>query len=272
MSGTSGHESPGSGVPTSGAPGGEVSAGEVSGHVLEVDITGRTFHAADGTSLHAVGRLRFALAPNSFTCIVGPSGCGKTTTLRMIIGLDREFDGRVSLAGEGPLAAVFQEPRLLPWRTVEQNVRLVLPKARRDAPLDTLFEALGLGELRAFYPAELSLGLARRAALARAFALEPSLIVLDEPFVSLDEPTAERLRELLLALWRARPTTALMVTHNAREAALLADRILVFGERPTRVIDTIELPLPRERRGEGEIAAVLARLRARGDEVAAEGS
>ena len=238
-------------------------ADRATGNVLEVDITGRTFRAADGTSLHAVGRLRFALAPNSFTCIVGPSGCGKTTTLRAIIGLDREFEGRVSLAGDGPLAAVFQEPRLLPWRTVEQNVRLALPKARRDVPLDALFEALGLGELRAFYPSELSLGLARRAALARAFALEPSLIVLDEPFVSLDEPTAERLRALLLALWRARPTTALMVTHNAREAALLADRILVFGERPTRVIDTIELSVPRERRGEAEIAAVLARLRAR---------
>ena len=177
----------------------------------------------------------------------------------------------MSLAGEGPLAAVFQEPRLLPWRTVEQNVRLALPASRRDAPLDELFAALGLAELRAFYPAELSLGLARRAALARAFALEPSLIVLDEPFVSLDEPTAERLRALLLALWHARPTTALMVTHNAREAALLADRILVFGERPTRVVDTIDLPVPRERRGEGEVAAVLARLRTSAGPVVAGG-
>jgi len=223
MNGASDSEAPegetSEGAPEGGAPARAMPAGGASGNVLEVDIAGRTFRTAEGTSLHAVGRLRFALAPSSFTCIVGPSGCGKTTTLRMIIGLDRGFEGRVNLAGEGPLAAVFQEPRLLPWRTVEQNVRLALPKARRDAPLDALFEALGLDELRAFYPAELSLGLARRAALARAFALEPSLIVLDEPFVSLDEPTAERLRALLIALWRARPTTPRRPPMGARAAA-----------------------------------------------------
>ena len=234
--------------------------------VLDVDVAGRSFRAADGSVLHAVGALRFSLAPDSFTCIVGPSGCGKTTTLRMILGLDDGYDGQVRLTDEGAVAAVFQEPRLLPWRTVEQNVRLALPTARRDAPLDELFDALGLADLRGFYPSELSLGLARRAALARAFALEPALIVLDEPFVSLDEPTAERLRALLLALWRARPTTALMVTHNPREAALLADRILVFGERPTTVVDVIELPAPRETRTDADVAAVIARLRAVGGE------
>ena len=229
--------------------------------VLDVDVESRVFEAADGSSLHAVGRLRFALEADSFTCIVGPSGCGKTTTLRMILGLDEGYAGRVELVGRGPVAAVFQEPRLLPWRTVEQNVRLALPDARRDAPLDELFESLGLGDLRGFFPGELSLGLARRAALARAFALEPALLVLDEPFVSLDEPTAERLRALLLALWRARPTTALMVTHNAREATLLADRILVFGERPTTVVDTIELATARGERTEEDVAAVVARIR-----------
>ena len=248
--------------PAEQAPAGGAFAGGASRpSVLDVDVTGRSFTAADGSVLHAVGALRFSLEADSFTCIVGPSGCGKTTTLRMILGLDDGYRGSVRLAGGGTVAAVFQEPRLLPWRTVEQNVRLALPAARRDAPLDALFEALGLAELRGFYPAELSLGLARRAALARAFALEPALIVLDEPFVSLDEPTAERLRELLLSLWRARPTTALMVTHNAREAALLADRILVFGERPTRVVDVVELPTPRAARTEADVAATVARLR-----------
>jgi len=231
--------------------------------VLDVDVAERTFAAADGSALHAVGGLRFALQADSFTCIVGPSGCGKTTTLRMILGLDEGYTGTIELARRGPLAAVFQEPRLLPWRTVEQNVRLALPDARSEASLDELFDALGLAELRGFYPAELSLGLARRVALARAFALEPALLLLDEPFVSLDEPTAERLRALLLALWRARPTTALMVTHNAREATLLADRILVFGERPTSVLDTIELTTPREARTEADVRAVLERLHAR---------
>ena len=246
---------------------GPVSASGSTGRpALEVDVDGRSFVAADGSTLHAIGRLSFALEPDSFTCIVGPSGCGKTTTLRMILGLDKGFEGRVEVGGDGAIAAVFQEPRLLPWRTVEQNVRLALPETRANVSLDTLFDALGLADLRGFYPAELSLGLARRVALARAFALEPALLVLDEPFVSLDEPTAERLRALLLSLWRARPTTALMVTHNVREAALLADRVLVFGSRPTTVVDTIEIATPRDGRGEAEVAAVAGRVRGAGED------
>ena len=133
------------------------------------------------------------------------------------------------------IAAVFQEPTLLPWRTVEQNVRLALPKSLRDADLDGLFDTLGLSGMRTLFPSELSLGLARRAALARAFATEPAVLFLDEPFVSLDEPTAERLRHLLLAVWSARPTTALMVTHNLREALMLSDRIIVLSPRPAHV-------------------------------------
>lgn len=258
--------------------------------VLEVDIERRVFTAADGTVLDAVRDLHFTLPANSFTCIVGPSGCGKTTTLRMILGLDRDFSGRVHRRDDALVAAVFQEPRLLPWRTVEQNVRLALPRAaasshretpgrnssrsRLDAPgadtpgtegdvghdLDALFFSLGLDEHRGFFPAELSLGLARRVALARAFALRPGLLVLDEPFVSLDEATADRLRALLLDQWRARPTTALMVTHNAREASLLADRILVFSARPARLVDTIVLDTAREHRTESDIQRVVARL------------
>ncbi|WP_245525206.1 ATP-binding cassette domain-containing protein, partial [Mesorhizobium sp. M8A.F.Ca.ET.165.01.1.1] len=122
---------------------------------------------------------------------------------------------------------MFQEPTLLPWRTVEQNVRLALPKDLRTKNLDGLFASLGLTGMRSLYPAELSLGLARRAALARAFATEPAVLFLDEPFVSLDGRTAEQLRRLLLAVWSARPTTALMVTHNLTEALTLSDRIIV---------------------------------------------
>ncbi|TGT34808.1 ATP-binding cassette domain-containing protein, partial [Mesorhizobium sp. M8A.F.Ca.ET.165.01.1.1] len=129
--------------------------------------------------------------------------------------------------GSHRIAAVFQEPTLLPWRTVEQNVRLALPKDLRTKNLDGLFASLGLTGMRSLYPAELSLGLARRAALARAFATEPAVLFLDEPFVSLDGRTAEQLRRLLLAVWSARPTTALMVTHNLTEALTLSDRIIV---------------------------------------------
>ncbi len=229
--------------------------------MLDVNIEGRKFTAADGATLHAVGQLKFKLAAASFTCIVGPSGCGKTTTLRMILGLDQEFAGHVQLSGKGTVAAVFQEPRLLPWRTVEQNVRLALPAEQAQANLDDLFTELGLSDMRNFFPAELSLGLARRAALARAFALQPQLLVLDEPFVSLDDITAERLRRLLMKLWHARPTTALMVTHNLHEAALLADRIIVFSDRPAIIIESIDIEQPQAERHAKDIDAVVLRLR-----------
>ena len=125
-----------------------------------------------------------------------------------------------------------------------------------------MFAELGLTDLCDFYPNQLSLGLARRVALARAFVLRPQLLVLDEPFVSLDESTAQRLRKLLLDLWQARPTTILMVTHNAEEAAALADRILVFSERPARIINTIEIDTPREQRDDAVVASIVKRLNA----------
>jgi len=228
--------------------------------MLNVNISERIFNTADGQSLHAIGELEFSLKADSFTVIVGPSGCGKTTTLRMILGLDKGFKGSISTGSEKEIAAVFQEPRLLPWRTVEQNVLLALAADKSAHSLDELFEALGLTDVRHFYPSQLSLGLARRAAIARAFAVEPSLLILDEPFVSLDEPTANRLRTLLLELWQARPTTVLMVTHNVREAAELADEILIFSERPTKVVETLPIDTPRDQRDATEIQRIVNQL------------
>jgi len=213
--------------------------------VLDLQVHGRRFQLENGKQLHAVGDLQFSLDARSFTCIVGPSGCGKTTTLRMILGLDTGFEGSINHPGNERVAAVFQEPRLLPWRTVEQNIRLVLPDERYEQPLDELFDVLELGEVKGLFPLQLSLGLARRAALARAFVLEPELLILDEPFVSLDEQTATRLRELLMRLWQLHQTTALMVTHNLREAVLLADRVLVFSKRPAHIIGDVAIDAPR---------------------------
>jgi len=139
---------------------------------LEVSISEKRFRSAQGADLIAIRDLNFNLEANKFTCIVGPSGCGKTTTLRIILGLDREFDGDITNLSQRRTAAVFQEPRY------GQN---------SPERLAYLFRTLGLEDLLDFYPAELSLGLARRAALARAFAIQPNLLVLDEPFVSLDE-------------------------------------------------------------------------------------
>src|SRR5262249_29959707 len=153
---------------------------------------------------------------------------------RIIAGLDREYDGRVALPDHGKLGMVFQEPRLLPWRTLAQNVRLAAPQAS-DASIDALFRALGLEAHRDHYPGELSLGQARRVALARAFAVEPDLLLLDEPFVSLDDALAARLRDELAELVSRRPVTTLLVTHNVEEAIGLADRLFLLSASPARV-------------------------------------
>jgi len=226
--------------------------------VLSLHIQSKAFIAADGSELLAIKDLQFRLDRDSFTCIVGPSGCGKTTTLRAILGIDTDYQGSIDSQAtdndNNRVAAVFQEPRLLPWRSVEDNVRLAMPRELRDQPLDELFAELGINEVRSFYPAELSLGLARRAALARAYALQPSLLVLDEPFVSLDEATATRLRSLLVRLCESRPTTTLMVTHNVAEAVELADRIIVLSARPARVLENFVVELPRANRDKSVIS------------------
>src|SRR5215471_12752883 len=194
---------------------------------LEVGIKQKFFRAASGNNLHVLGELSFSLANGEVAALVGPSGCGKTTLLRIIAGLDRDYQGTVSLPDPCRLGMVFQEPRLLPWRTVEANVRLAAPQAT-DSALDALFQTLGLEAHRGHYPGELSLGLARRVALARAFAIAPDLLVLDEPFVSLDAAMADRLRAELVELVNRRPTTTLLVTHDVEEAVGLADRLLVL--------------------------------------------
>jgi len=217
---------------------------------LRVDIAEKTFRSSEGVSMTALKDLSFEVRQGEFACLVGPSGCGKTTTLRILLGLDTDFTGSFQLPhDEGSrIAAVFQEPILLPWRTVEQNVRLALPKGLRDTDLTGLFDSLGLSQMRSLYPSELSLGLARRVAVARAFAMEPAVLFLDEPFVSLDEQTAERLRYLVLSVWSARPTTALMVTHNVREALMLSDRIILLSARPAHVLGYFDIRIPRESR------------------------
>jgi len=233
--------------------------------MLEVNIDAKRFDQNAGDGLEVLRNLHFKCATDSFTSIVGPSGCGKTTTLRCILGLDSNFDGSVSSHNNSEstigMSAVFQEPRLLPWRTVEQNVRLVL-KDPDEAKLDALFEELGLRDHRKFYPTQLSLGLARRVSLARAFALEPSILVLDEPFVSLDEKTAGRLRKLLGRVWSARSCTALMVTHNLSEAIELSDKILFFSASPSTVIGEYCVELPREQRNAEYITQAKAEIAA----------
>ncbi|WP_394708187.1 ABC transporter ATP-binding protein [Breoghania sp.] len=231
----------------------------VSGR-LDVRIAEKSFERVEGGQVCVLRDLAFSLEPGSFTCLIGPSGSGKTTTLRILLGLDTDFDGSVRLPGQDArIAVVFQEPRLLPWRTVEQNVRLALPD-NATPDLDDLFDTLGLSDVRANFPGELSLGLARRVALARAFAIDPDVLLLDEPFVSLDEATAKRMRALLLRLWRGRGVSVLMVTHNVREAVALADRLLLISGRPAHLTGDVPLPLMQEARTPERMAALLDEL------------
>jgi ABC-type nitrate/sulfonate/bicarbonate transport system ATPase subunit len=225
---------------------------------LRVDIREKRYGAVGRAGAHvALKDLRFEVARGEFVCIVGPSGCGKTTLLNIIAGLERDVVGQVTLPattdGDRPVVGyVFQTARLLPWRTVLENIELAMPqhpdRARRA--LD-LLAATGLGDVAHVYPERLSVGMGRRVALARAFAIDPQLLLLDEPFVSLDEPTADRLRQLLLDIWRRQPTTVLFVTHDLREAILLADRIILLSSPPARVVASIPISVPRGDRQNG---------------------
>lgn len=221
---------------------------------LSVEVREKAFPGADGKSRTVLHDVAFRMAPDEFVAIVGPSGCGKTTLLNLIAGLDRSFAGSVRIGERHPSAArigyVFQSPRLLPWRTVYENIALVLPGSPDRAAILRLLDEVGLGEAAEVHPARLSLGMARRAAIARAFAVEPELMLMDEPFASLDEATAERLRRLLLALWRSRPSAVLLVTHDLGEAVELADRILLMSNAPGRLLADLAVPLARERRGD----------------------
>jgi ABC-type nitrate/sulfonate/bicarbonate transport system ATPase subunit len=230
---------------------------------LELRIDAKNYLLADGTVFEVVQGLNLHLDAGSFGALIGPSGCGKTTILRIAAGLDSDFRGRVQPPGHGRLGMVFQEPRLLPWRTVEDNIRLVLPAHDAKVDLGDLFEILGLASHLDRYPAELSLGLARRVAIARAFAIRPDFLLLDEPFVSLDEAVADRLRDELMALTMRAKITTLFVTHDLAEAIRLADRLFVLADRPTRIIFERELPPPRGSRGKDLVAAIGDELRER---------
>jgi len=211
---------------------------------LEVFIACKALRTASGQTRVVLHDVAFSLRNGEICALLGPSGCGKTTLLRIISGLDTDFEGRVVLPSPHRIGMVFQEPRLLPWRTVAQNLRLVGSSSEND--LAEIVAALGLSKHLDHFPGELSLGLARRVAIARAFAVKPDLLLLDEPFVSLDASLAARLREELLALVLKRKATTLIVPHNVEEAISLAGRIIVLSPAPGHVIADRIIETPRE--------------------------
>jgi ABC-type nitrate/sulfonate/bicarbonate transport system ATPase subunit len=232
---------------------------------IAVDIREKRYPGRAGVKeVIALRNLQARVGPSEFCVITGPSGCGKTTLLNIIAGLDRDFAGTLSFepAMRPPqIGYVFQNPRLLPWRTVRQNIALALARGCDQGALDDLLAEIGLADAADVYPARLSGGMARRAALARAFAVEPDLLLMDEPFLSLDAAAADRLRALLLRLVAARPATVLFVTHDLTEAVELADRILVLSAAPGRVVADMPIALPREQRRErGRLAALRSEL------------
>jgi NitT/TauT family transport system ATP-binding protein len=236
---------------------------------LRIDIRRKLYRSRAG-EVEALRDLSFELRPGETLCVMGPSGAGKTTALRILLGLDRDFEGSVE---PDPAtirsAAVFQEPRLLPWRNVETNVRLALPRAERDRDLDELFASLGLAPSRKRYPGELSGGMARRVALARALAVGPDLLVLDEPFVSLDDQSAAELRQVVFREARRRASAVLLVTHDLVEAVQAADRLLLLGPRPARVLAEIAITQPETERSRAWSERMRAELAERYPEVVA---
>ena len=217
--------------------------------LLRVRIDRKVYRRARTEPVEAVRGLAFTVAAGEITCLIGPSGAGKTTTLRILLGLDRDYEGAVMPEpGSVGIAMVFQDPRLLPWRTVEQNVRLALPRPERGRDLDALFESLGLTPWRSRYPGALSLGMQRRVALARALALAPKVLILDEPFVSLDDAAAAALRGIVVAAVGRFGTSVLMVTHNVDEAIDIADRLLLLSARPASLVAEVLLEMPRRTR------------------------
>ncbi|MCS6878541.1 MAG: ABC transporter ATP-binding protein [Geminicoccaceae bacterium] len=229
---------------------------------LSVNVVRKRFPALGAAPEKLVlENVRFAASEGETVAVLGPSGCGKTTLLNLVAGLDPEFEGRIERP-PGRLAFVFQEPRLLPWRTVEDNLRFVLAgEADAKARIDAALAEVELPDAGPVYASRLSLGMARRVALARALVVRPSLLLLDEPFVSLDQPTAWRLRLLLLDLLARHAVTTLLVTHEPREAVMLADRILLLTAAPGRPRAELRVPLsPEERRDLARIEAVARRL------------
>jgi NitT/TauT family transport system ATP-binding protein len=208
--------------------------------------------------IHALESISFRVGLGEFLCIVGPSGCGKTTLLRILSGLLAPTRGAVYLNGE-PLDSprrqigfVFQKANLMPWRTVLKNVTLPLEvqglrRVEAHALAQELLDLVGLGGFEKVYPHELSMGMQQRVAIARALIHDPAILLLDEPFASLDALTRERMNLELLRIWKARQKTVVMVTHSIQEAVFLADRVLVMSPLPGRIETAVSVSLPRPR-------------------------
>jgi NitT/TauT family transport system ATP-binding protein len=213
-------------------------------------------------SVHVLDQISYRIENGRFVSIVGPSGCGKTTLLRIIAGLEKSSEGRVLLDGtellqvSEAIGLVFQEYALFPWRTTLQNIEMgpEIKGVDKEKRRSTAMEYIKMFNLSGFenrYPRELSGGMKQRVAIARTLIMNPRVVLMDEPFGSLDSQTRNGLQEFLLGIWERRRDTILFVTHNVDEAVFLSDQIIVLSKRPARIVKTFEVGLqrPRDRTG-----------------------
>jgi NitT/TauT family transport system ATP-binding protein len=226
---------------------------------VEVHRVNKTFrHQVEGKDLRVLDDLSVSFAGGTFTCVVGPSGCGKSTLLRIIDGLIPPDSGGVMIGGESvrepslDRGFVFQQFNLLPWRTVQGNVEfglenLGLKKDERRRRAEEVIKFVALEGFERYYPGQLSGGMQQRVGLARALAVDPSILLMDEPFGSVDDQTRMLLQEELLRIWEGNQKTVVFVTHDIEEALYLADQVVVMGARPSRVTRVIDVPFERPR-------------------------
>ena len=223
---------------------------------LEVHGLNKTFYSDAGREIRALQDVSFTVRLGEFVTLAGVTGCGKSTLLNLVAGLDKPDDRGLYLNNDlhfgDNVAYVFQHYTLFPWRSVLANVSFGLqmrnmPKRKREKQAGQLISKVGLAGFENSYPHELSGGMRQRAAIAQALALQPKLLLMDEPFGALDDSTRRELQQVLTRLWQEERMTILFVTHNIDEALVLGERVLVFKERPGKILCEFEVDIPRPR-------------------------
>lgn len=239
---------------------------------IKLENVNKFYTDTDGNEVHALKNINLTVGDGEFVCIVGPSGCGKSTLLEIVAGLLEPTDGGVMLDGERingtsrDIGVVFQDASLFPWRTIRKNVAFgmevaKLPKEEREKQIEKYISMVNLNGFENKYPSQLSGGMRQRAGLARTFAAEPKVILMDEPFSAVDHLTRCTLQEELIQIWQKERKTILFVTHDINEAVFLANRVVLLGPRPSSVQRIYDIPYPHKRnRNAAELLEIAARI------------